>query len=131
MLYRWLADVVLLGHLAFVTFVVLGALLVVRWPKLAWVHLPSACWGVLIEFAGWICPLTPLENTFRVRGGGAGYPGGFIDHYLTAVLYPSGLTRTAQVGLGGLALLMNVLLYRHVARQRRRPPGRERESGTA
>jgi Protein of Unknown function (DUF2784) len=120
--FRWLADVALLGHLAFVAFAVLGALLVLRWPKLAWVHLPAACWGVLIEFAGWICPLTPLENTLRVRGGGAGYAGGFIDHYITTVLYPSGLTRTAQVGLGSLALLINVLLYRQVARRWRRPP---------
>lgn len=122
MLFRWLADVALLGHLAFVAFVLLGALLVPRWPKLAWVHLPAVCWGVLIEFAGWICPLTPLENALRVRGGGAGYAGGFIDHYITAVLYPSGLTRTVQVGLGSLALLINVLLYRQVARRWRKPP---------
>ena len=120
MLYRLLADVVLLGHLAFVAFVVFGGLLVLRWPKLGWVHLPAALWGVLIEYAGWICPLTPLENNLRERGGEAGYAGGFIEHYLTAVLYPSGLTRGAQVALGSLALLINVLVYRQLAVRKRR-----------
>ena len=125
MLYRLLADVVLLGHLAFVAFVVLGGSLVLRWPKLAWVHLPVAFWGVLIEYAGWICPLTPLENDLRVRGGGAGYAGGFIDHYLTAILYPSGLTRSVQVALGSLVLLINALVYWQVLRRRRSLPSRD------
>jgi len=120
MLYRLLADVVLLGHFAFVAFVVFGGLLVLRWPKLGWVHLPAALWGILIEYAGWICPLTPLENNLRERGGEAGYAGGFIEHYLTAVLYPSGLTRGAQVALGSLALLINVLVYRQLAVRKRR-----------
>ena len=131
MLYRLLADVVLLGHLAFVAFVVFGGLLVLRWPKLGWVHLPAALWGVLIEYAGWICPLTPLENNLRERGGEAGYAGGFIEHYLTAVLYPSGLTRGAQVALGSLALLINVLVYRQLAVRKRRRLASPRTGGTA
>ena len=93
MIYRALADLVLVVHLGFVLFVVLGGLLVVRWPWLAWLHVPAAVWGVLIEFMGWICPLTPLENSFRVAGGGAGYSGGFIEHYIRPILYPAGLTR--------------------------------------
>ena len=111
MLYLRLADLVLVVHLAFVVFVVAGGLLVLRWPSLAWMHLPAAAWGILIEYAGWICPLTPLEVALRQRGGGAGYPGGFIEHYVTAALYPSGLSRGVQIGLGTLALAVNVLVY--------------------
>ena len=118
MLYRTLADLVLLVHLAFVGFVVLGGLLVLRRPKVAWVHLPCAAWGVLIEFAGWICPLTPLEVSLRMRGGEAGYAGGFIAHYVTAVLYPAGLTRGVQVALGAFALLLNAAVYARIVARR-------------
>ena len=111
MIYRALADVVLIAHLAFVLFVVLGGLLVLRWPRLAWLHLPAAIWGVLIEYSGWICPLTPLENSFRTRGGEAGYAGGFIQHYIQPVLYPSGLTRSTQIVLGSLLLILNLTAY--------------------
>jgi len=118
-LYRWLADFVLLFHLAFVLFVVLGGLLVLRRPKLAWLHLPCVAWGVLIEFAGWICPLTPWEVSLRVRGGEAGYAGGFIAHYVTAVPYPAGLTRGVQVVLGAFALLLNAAIYSYILARRR------------
>lgn len=111
MIYRALADLVLVVHLAFVLFVVLGGLLVLRWPWLAWLHIPAAIWGVLIEFTGWICPLTPLENSLRVKGGEAGYAGGFIQHYIQPVLYPAGLTRSTQVVLGSLALIVNLAAY--------------------
>ena len=111
MIYRALADLVLVVHLAFVLFVVLGGLLVVRWPWLAWLHVPAAIWGVLIEYTGWICPLTPLENSLRVKGGEAGYAGGFIQHYIQPVLYPAGLTRSTQVVLGSMALLVNLAAY--------------------
>jgi len=111
LIYRALADLVLVVHLAFVLFVVLGGLLVVRWPWLAWLHLPAAIWGVLIEYTGWICPLTPLENSLRVKGGEAGYAGGFIQHYIQPVLYPAGLTRSTQVVLGSMALLVNLAAY--------------------
>ena len=121
MLYRALADLVLLLHLAFVLIVVLGGLLVLRRPALAWLHLPCAAWGVLIEFAGWICPLTPLEVSFRMRGGGAGYAGGFIAHYVTAALYPQGLTRGVQIVLGAFALILNAAIYAWIVARRRRP----------
>jgi hypothetical protein len=120
-LYRALADLVLLVHLAFVVFVVLGGLLVLRRPKVAWLHLPAAAWGVLIEFAGWICPLTPMEISLRVRGGESGYAGGFIGHYVTSVLYPAGLTRGVQVFLGGFALLLNAAIYSYIVARRRHP----------
>lgn len=117
MIYRTLADLVLVVHLAFVVFVVLGGLLVLRYPRLAWVHIPAAIWGVLIEFAGWICPLTPLENAFRARGGEAGYGGGFIEHYVLAALYPAGLSREVQFVLGSVVLALNLAVYAVVIRR--------------
>jgi hypothetical protein len=111
MWYRWAADVVLAAHLAFVLFVVLGGFLVLRWPRLAWLHVPVALYGAIIEFAGFVCPLTPLENWLRHRGGQAGYAGGFVDHYLVAALYPAGLTRTMQLALGCFVLVLNAAVY--------------------
>lgn len=105
------ADAVLVLHLLFVVFVIAGGLAVLRWPRLAWLHVPAAIWGVLIEFGGWICPLTPLENSLRERGGGATYSGGFVDHYVTSLLYPDGLTRPMQFGIGALVLLVNGYVY--------------------
>jgi hypothetical protein len=111
MAYSALANAVLIVHLAFVVFVVLGGLLVLYWRRLAWVHLPAALWGILIEYADWLCPLTPLENALRRRAGQAGYAGGFIEQYLVALLYPEGLTRRMQIGLGTVALVINVAVY--------------------
>ncbi|HMF99855.1 MAG TPA: DUF2784 domain-containing protein [Gemmatimonadaceae bacterium] len=111
MIYRALADLILALHLVFVLFVVLGGLLVLRWPRIAWLHIPAAIWGVLIEYTGRICPLTPLENSLRTRGGAAGYSGGFIEHYIQPVLYPAGLTRSTQVVLGSVVLLLNLAAY--------------------
>jgi hypothetical protein len=116
--YRLLADLVLILHAAFVAFVMLGALAVLRWPRMAWVHLPVALWGAGIEFAGGICPLTPLENHWRRLAGEQGYPGGFVEHYVIAVLYPEGLTRQVQFVLGALVLLVNVTIYAWVLRRR-------------
>lgn len=124
MTYHLLAIVVLILHAAFVAFVVFGALLVARWRKLLWVHLLAVSWGVLVEFAGIICPLTPLEVDLRRLGGEAGYAGGFIDHYVTALLYPTGLTRNIQIGLGLAALLLNVLIYAWLFARRRSSAGR-------
>ena len=120
MIYLALADLVLVVHLAFVVFVVLGGFLVLRWRWVAWLHVPTAIWGVLIEYAGWICPLTPLENTLRQRGGQPGYSGSFIEHYILPVLYPSALTRTTQIVLGSLALLVNLIAYGLVIARRKR-----------
>lgn len=109
--FRVLADATVVLHLAFVLFVVLGGLIVARWRQVAWVHLPAAAWGAWIEFAGWVCPLTPLENWLRERGCGTAYTSSFIEHYLMPVLYPESLSRELQWVLGGLVLLINGLVY--------------------
>jgi hypothetical protein len=119
MIYRLLADLVLILHAGFVVFVMLGAFLVLRWPRVAWVHVPVALWGAGIEFLGGICPLTPLENHLRRLGGELGYPGGFIDHYVTSMLYPDGLTRRMQFVVGTAVLIVNVAVYAWVLRRRR------------
>jgi hypothetical protein len=120
MIYRALADVVLLVHLAFVAFVAAGGFLALRWPRAAWLHVPAVLWGAWIELSGRICPLTPLENSFRERGGEAGYSGGFIDHYITALIYPDGLTRPAQFAIGGFVLALNAVVYALLIRRLRR-----------
>lgn len=109
--YSFLADAVLVLHGVFVLFVVLGGLLVLRWPRLAWLHVPAAVWGVAVEFAGWYCPLTPLENRFRALAGDAMYEGDFVARYLLPVIYPDGLTRRSQIVLGLFALAMNIGIY--------------------
>jgi hypothetical protein len=109
--YRVLADIVLVVHLAFVLFVAVGGVLVLRRRRWAWAHLPAAAWGALIMFAGFVCPLTPLENWLRRLGGEAGYAGGFVEEYVLAILYPSGLTRTHQIVLGALVLAVNGAVY--------------------
>ncbi len=111
MVYRFLADLVLVAHFAFVVFAVVGALLVLRWRWVVWLHLPAVVWAALIEFAGWICPLTPLENWLRELGGSAGYESGFVEHYILPVLYPGGLTREVQIVLGLLVLAVNIGIY--------------------
>jgi Protein of Unknown function (DUF2784) len=123
MAYRILADLVVGVHALFVAFVVLGGLLALRWPWVAAVHLPAAVWGTLIEFRGWVCPLTPLEQSLRASAGQAGYEGGFIEHYLLPVLYPIGLTRGVQLVFGSLVIAVNLVVYglvlwRRIARAR-------------
>jgi hypothetical protein len=119
MIYRLLADATLLLHLAYILFVMLGGLAVLRWPRLAWMHLPAVLWGAWIEFTDGLCPLTPLENMLRRQGGEAGYGGGFIEHYLAAMIYPDGLARTVQIVLGALVLLVNSAFYQELWRQKR------------
>ena len=120
--YRIAADLVVVLHSLFVVFVVLGGLLVLRRPGLAWVHVPVALWGIGIEWLGGTCPLTPLEKSLRMRGGLAGYEGGFIEHYLLPILYPAGLTRTVQLVLGAIVLVINAAVYtRLILLARRRP----------
>jgi hypothetical protein len=117
--FRAAADLVVMMHAAFALFVVLGGFLVLWRRGLAWVHLPAAIWGVLVEFGGWVCPLTPLENHLRQRGGGQGYQGQFIEHDVLPLLYPSNLTRGGQIVLGVSALAVNVLVYTLVVRNAR------------
>ena len=112
MLLRIAADLIVLVHFAFVIFVVAGGLLALRWPKMAYLHIPAAVWGAWIGFANWICPLTPLENHLRRLTGEAGYAGGFIEHYITRVLYPAGLTAGMRVILGVAVVAANLLVYR-------------------
>ncbi|WP_454723647.1 MULTISPECIES: DUF2784 domain-containing protein [Cupriavidus] len=115
----WLADAVVVAHLAFILFVMFGGLLALRWPRLAWLHLPAAAWGVAVEWGGWICPLTPLENALRERAGQQAYGGDFVQHYLMPLIYPDGLTRHTQFVLGALVLLLNATIYAALWRWRR------------
>lgn len=118
MLYGVAADGVLLLHLVFVLFVAAGGLLVLRWRRIAWLHVPSVAWGVLVEIGGWICPLTPLENRLRAAAGEPGYDAGFVEHYIVPLLYPVDLTREVQITLGFVALVLNVAIYAWLLRRR-------------
>ena len=125
MVYGLLADCLVFLHLAFVAFVVVGGLLVLWRPCICWIHLPAAAWGALVEFTGWICPLTPWEHSLRIKAGQAGYSVGFIEHYLLPVLYPAGLTPNIQIVLGCLVIGLNLVIYALVWRRpgsRRIPP---------
>ena len=120
---RVLADAVLVLHLLFIVFAALGGIAALRWPRVAWIHLPAAAWAAVVEFTGWICPLTPIEVRLRHQAGQTGFEGGFIEHYLGALIYPAGLTRTHQMALGALLLLVNLVVYWRLfasARRRRR-----------
>jgi hypothetical protein len=119
-IYSLLADLVVVAHLAFILFVVAGGLLAFRWRRALWIHLPAAVWGVLIEVAGWICPLTPLENRLRLKAGELGYEGSFVEHHLLPIVYPEELSRNGQLALGGLVLVVNALVYTLVLRRLRR-----------
>ena len=112
--YKLIADLVVLIHFLFVLFSSLGALLVIRWRKILWLHLPAALWAAGIEFSGSVCPLTPLENWLRIRGGGAVYTGDFIGQYLLRLLYPSGLTRGTQIILGAIVVGINMGIYSYL-----------------
>ncbi|MGD9174725.1 MAG: DUF2784 domain-containing protein [Desulfobacterales bacterium] len=114
MAYHLLADGVLGIHFSFVVFAMLGALLLIRWPRIVWGHLPAVAWAAWIEFSGNICPLTPLENALRIRGGGSGYVGDFVGHYILGLLYPDGLTRRIQIVFGALVLVINMAIYGYV-----------------
>jgi hypothetical protein len=121
---RLLADCVVIFHVLFIVFAVAGGLLVLRWRWLAWIHLPAVAWAVLVEVMSWPCPLTPLENHFRQRGGEAGYRESFVEHYIMPVLYPVGLTDEIQLLIGGFVLAVNVAAYSLIVgrgRRKRRP----------
>jgi hypothetical protein len=119
MVYQGLAAAVLLLHLGFIVFVVAGAALVVRRPRLLPLHLAAVAWGIAVEVTGAACPLTALENRLRLLAGAAGYAGGFVDHYLVALIYPAGLTRGMQALLAAVVLALNAVLYARIVRARR------------
>ncbi len=106
-----LADFVVIVHFSFVLFVICGGLLVFKWRWVMWVHLPAVLWGALVEFNGWICPLTPLEVWLRVAGGGSAYETGFIDHYVVPLLYPVHLNREWQILIGMAVIIINFTIY--------------------
>ncbi len=120
MVYQIFADLVVVIHLAFVIFVVLGAVLTLwrRW--IIWLHFPAFLWAVWIEFTGGICPLTPLENWLRIKGGQGGYAGDFVATYLLPVLYPAGLTRNVQLLLAMMVIVINVAIYGSIFYKRSR-----------
>ena len=130
MLCRILADMLAVFHFAYVIFAVLGGLLLLWRRRLVWIHVPVVVMAALIEFTGWICPLTPLENWLRVRGGEAGYAGGFVEHYIIPILYPAPLTRGIQLVLGALVVAVNLLIYWHVFVARRAKAGSKSEQSS-
>ena len=117
--YQLLADLIVLAHVAFVLFAVLGGLLVARWWRLVWIHLMAAIWAVLVEFFGWVCPLTPLENWFRRTGGQGNYSSDFVAHYILPLLYPEGLSRGVQIALGIFVIMINAAIYAWIFRATR------------
>ncbi|MHB8791467.1 MAG: DUF2784 domain-containing protein [Desulfobulbaceae bacterium] len=122
LLYQLAADVLVVVHLLFILFVIAGGFLVLGNRKWAFVHLPAALWAATVEFTGWYCPLTPLENWLRLQGGGIRYASGFVEQYLLPLLYPAALTRGLQISLGLAVIVLNVLVYFIVYRRRRTAP---------
>ena len=119
MLLRLAADAVLVFHLAFIVFALLGGLLAIRWRWMVWLHLPAAGWGFFVEVTGRICPLTPLENMLREQAGSSGFSGGFVAHYLVPLIYPAGLTPDIQWLLAGVVVAVNLAVYGGLLVQRR------------
>jgi hypothetical protein len=117
-MYEFLAALVVLAHLAFILFAIVGGVLAVRWPRIAWIHLPAAGWAAFVELSGRLCPLTPLENALRTRAGLDDYSGDFVANYVFPMLYPTGLTRDAQTAIGAMVIVINVVAYGWVVRQR-------------
>ena len=117
--YALFADLILIFHLAFIVFIVVGGLTVLYWPRMIWLHLPAAAWGVLIELAGWICPLTPLESWLRVKAGQEGFSETFVERYLLPIIYPDELTRNVQLVLAAVVFVVNGTIYALVWRARR------------
>ena len=119
--FRILADLVIIFHFMFIVFALLGGLLGLRRKWYLLIHVPAALWAVIVEFEGWICPLTPLENHLRLAGGLKGYQDGFVEHYLVPIIYPPSLTNKTQWILGGIALVVNIGIYWFVLRRWRNP----------
>jgi hypothetical protein len=127
--WRLGADVVVLLHLTFIAFVVVGGLLVLRWRWVAFVHVPVAVYGVVIELVGFTCPLTPLEKALRRRAGSSGYEEGFVEHYVLPVVYPGELTPGVKAALALLIVVTNLVVYGYVVRSRRRTRRRKCPAG--
>lgn len=119
-MYQFLSDFVLLVHFAFIVFVLAGGFLLLRWPRLVWLHFLAIVWGVFTEVTGWICPLTPLENHFRVLAGGNAYHTGFIERYLLPLVYPAGLTPAIQMTLAAVVIVFNIVVYSWIVLERKR-----------
>lgn len=128
---RFGADALVIVHLAFVAFVVAGGFLAIRWPRIAWLHVPAALWGTWAEFTATVCPLTPLENALRRRAGESGYEGGFVEHYLIALLYPAGLTPAHQRWLGAVVVAANLVAYALAIRRARQRSHATTRTGVA
>lgn len=119
MIYRLAADLVLVAHFAFIVLVVAGGLLVLRYSWFTWIHIPAACWGAFVELTGRLCPLTIMENYFRLRAGQQGYTVSFIEQYVLPIIYPAGLTRDIQLLLAGIVIVINVIIYATILLRRR------------
>lgn len=119
MVFTALALVTVLLHFCFIVFVIFGGFGVARCPRLAPLHLACAAWGAYVSLANWICPLTPLEKWFRREGGGMAYAGDFLEHYLLAVIYPTGLTAGTQRALGVGVIILNAAVYAWILKSRR------------
>jgi len=118
--YNLLADVIVLAHFLFIAFVICGGFLVIRWPRVAFVHLPAAIWGAVVEIFGWVCPLTPLENNFRLLAGNSSYSGDFVARYLIPLIYPENLTTTIQQLFGGVVITVNMIIYTIAVRKHKK-----------
>ena len=120
MLYRILADTTVIVHFAFIIFVIAGGLLVLRWRRVMWAHLPVVAYGILIEFLGWVCPLTPFEQWLRRMAGQAAYTGTFTEQYITPIIYPPGLSHPVQIALGVAVFVINAMVYGWILWRHRR-----------
>ena len=125
MCYSILTNIVVVLHFSFVLFVLFGGLLILKWPKVMWLHLPAVAWGAVVEFTGWICPLTPLEHWLRARSSESTHTGDFVARYLLSILYPEALTSDIQAILGASVLLVNLVVYGYLWERNR---GRKRST---
>lgn len=123
MIYRILADIIVLIHLLFIIFVVSGGLLGFYKKWTVWIHIPAAVWGALVELTGWFCPLTPLENRFRISGGAEGYEGSFVENYIIPLIYPENLTRNTQMAMGISVIVINAVIYFFLIKRYRKSTG--------
>src|SRR5215831_17406047 len=117
--YQLLADLIVLVHVAFVVFAVLGGFLALRWHRFVWIHLAAVIWAAIVELFGWMCPLTPVENWLRRRVGQAGYSSDFIAHYILPMLYPERLTREVQIALAIFVRQINLSIYSRIFRRKK------------